>query len=752
MDPVFTFLFKYRPAAFARGDFGFAPPGPWWLALLAAVAAVVVALLFYLRSPRLRPRDRVILASLRLAALAVLVVCLAGPVLLVATAVPRRNVIAVVVDASRSMGIEDADLRPRLAAALAELGTSGGTHRALADRFQVRAFSFADELAPLADSLAPRGRATDLAMALDGVHDRLAGQALAGVVLATDGADGSGRLEESIRRYRDAGIPVHVLAMGDETLTRDVAVDVPGLPTRALTGGSLVADVRVSARGYRGRPAVLTVEDEGAIVARAEVTLPEDGATTVVPVRFTLANNGPRRIRVRVAPLDGEAVRENNSRENLVIVDRGPRRVLYFEGEPRFEIKFLRRAIAADSQLRVVTLLRTADQRFLRLDVADSTELSGGFPTRREDLFGYDAILLGSAEAAFFTRDQLTMLAEFVRVRGGGLLALGGRHAFEVGGFAATPLADALPIQLPAVVDSAFHREVRVARTTEGRRHPVLRLLPDESANDTRWDSLPPLTLLHPIRSVKPGATALLTGEAEGGPYVVLASQRYGRGLSAAFTIHDSWLWQMDAALPADDQTHETLWRQLLRWLTSDAHGPVRVLVEAATPAAGKPVTITAEVADSAWQALSGGDVIATVTRPDGEEVPLALPWVAGEDGRYRASYTPAADGVYGIVVDVQHNERRLGSARTWLSVGDPAAEFAQPGRQTALLRRLAEETGGRFYTTATIAGLPEDVRYTTAGAITRERLDLWDMPILLIALLALLGAEWSYRRARGLA
>ena len=600
MDPLFTFLFKYRPAAFARGDFGFAPPGPWWLALLAALAAVVIALAFYLRSPRLRTRDRIVLASLRLAALAVLVVCLAGPVLLVATAVPQRNVLAILVDASRSMGITDVGRRSRLDAALAELGSSGATSQALAGRFQVRAFSFADDLAPLADSLAPGGRGTDLSLALDGAHDRLAGQALAGVVLATDGGDGSGRLEASLRRYRDAGIPVHVLALGDETLARDVAVDVPGLPSRALVGGSLVAEVRVTAQGFPGRAAVLTIEDEGGIVARTAVNLPQDGATAVVPVRFTLGEAGPRRVRVRVAPLDGEAVRENNTSEHLVIVERGPRRVLYFEGEPRFEMKFLRRAIAADSQLRVVTLLRTADQRFLRLDVADSSELSGGFPTRREDLFRYDAIVLGSAEAAFFTRDQLNMLADFVRVRGGGLLALGGRRAFEVGGFDATPLADALPIQLPGRVDSTFHREVKVARSTEGRRHPVLRLRPDEAENDRRWDSLPALTLLHPVRDVKPGATALLTGEAEGGPYVVLASQHYGRGLSAAFTIHDSWLWQMDASLPVGDLTHETLWRQLLRWITSDAHGPIRLLVEATSPAAGKPVTLTAEVGDSA--------------------------------------------------------------------------------------------------------------------------------------------------------
>ena len=67
--------------------------------------------------------------------------------------------------------------------------------------------------------------------------------------------------------------------------------------------------------------------------------------------------------------------------------------MLYVEGEPRPEFAFIRRAIAADSGVQLVGLLRSAEGKFLRLGVRDSLELLTGFPTTREELFGYRALI-----------------------------------------------------------------------------------------------------------------------------------------------------------------------------------------------------------------------------------------------------------------------------------------------------------------------------------------------------------------------
>ena len=147
-----------------------------------------------------------------------------------------------------------------------------------------------------------------------------------------------------------------------------------------------------------------------------------DDAATVEQLRGEL-----RQARHLYAAAQGEIVTENNEFRSVLRVRSGPERILYLEGEPRPEFAFLRRAVAGDSALSLVAMLRSAKGKFLRLGVRDSMELVGGFPTRREDLFRYRALVLGSIEASFFTGDQLRMLADFVSRRGGGLVALGGR-------------------------------------------------------------------------------------------------------------------------------------------------------------------------------------------------------------------------------------------------------------------------------------------------------------------------------------
>ena len=149
-------------------------------------------------------------------------------------------------------------------------------------------------------------------------------------------------------------------------------------------------------------------------------------------------------------------------------------KVLYFEGEPRWEVKFVRRAVSDDENLQVVVLQRTAESKFLRLDVDDAEELAAGFPKTREELFRYRALILGSVEASFFTHDQLNLIADFVSQRGGGLLLLGGRNSFREGGYEGTPVAEALPVFLDDELSDGrpFFSELFVSPTRTNRPDP----------------------------------------------------------------------------------------------------------------------------------------------------------------------------------------------------------------------------------------------------------------------------------------
>ncbi|MDH3496552.1 MAG: FixH family protein [Gemmatimonadota bacterium] len=758
-ERLFELLFKYRPVVFARGDLVFASPWPLIVVLALGALALAIGVTAYRRTgAAMSARERGGLLGLRIGAVAVLVFCLTGPALRVTTVVPQQNFLGILVDDSRSMRVADGDGRTRGALATEMLAPAGPLMRALGERFKLRVFGFSETLgrADSVGALTFDGRRTDLTEALAAARRDLATVPLAGLVLVTDGADNAaGVLAEPLLALAADGVPVHVVGVGRETLTPDVELSRIGAPATVLEGTAVAVELAVRAAGYEGRRVPLQVEDEGRILARTEIRLPASGEPSTVRAHFVATEAGPRRVRFSIPLQDGELIAENNAVEALITVKRRTERILYFEGEPRFELKFLRRAVAEDKGVAVVTLLRTAEDKFLRLGVEDANELAAGFPRTRAELFRYRGLILGSVEASFFTHDQLQMLAEFVSVRGGGLLALGGRHAFAEGGWTETPLADVLPVMLERTAradTTPFFTEVTVELTPAGRDHPTLQVRSGAEASAARWDSLPALSTLNPVREVKAGASALLLGRGDGGPYVVLATQRYGRGRSVALPVQDSWIWQMHADIPPEDETHEAFWRQLLRHLLSDVPDPLDAAVSVDRVEPGRPLTLSAEVADSGYVRLNGADVQATVVDPAGGEHAVPLRWTVRHDGEYEATYEPSLAGRYEVRVTASQGGQSLGQATTYFEAGDVGAEFFGAGRQTGTLRRIAEETGGRYYTPANLRTLPEDVSFTESGATVVEHRDLWDMPVLLLTLVGLLSAEWIWRRHKGLA
>ncbi|HUH11697.1 MAG TPA: FixH family protein, partial [Longimicrobiales bacterium] len=478
---------------------------------------------------------------------------------------------------------------------------------------------------------------------------------------------------------------------------------------------------------------------------------PSDGEPLTVRAHFTAEDAGPHTFRFRIPPQEGEAVPENNHKDALVEVRDRREKVLYLEGEPRFEVKFLRRAVADDENLQLVVLQRTAEGKFLRLDVDSGDELAAGFPTTREELFQYSGLILGSVEASFFTGDQLRMIAEFAGERGGGLLALGGRRALAEGGYAGTPVADALPVRLNAQPSPETFAELEVRPTPAGALHAAVRLEEDEDASAARWAALPAVSTVNRVGALKPGATALLAGRGRGIEQPVLAFQRYGRGKALALPVQDSWIWQMHADVPLGDDSHETFWRQLLRWLVDGVPDPVSGALGSDRIEPGEALIVTATVDDAAHLAVNDARVTATVVAPSGAESEAALEWTVEKDGEYRARVPALEAGTYQVRVAAERDGTPLGGDTVYARAEPSDAEYFDAALRRPLLERIADETGGRFYTLEDVDRLPFDTDYTAAGLTVQDELELWDMPILFLLLVGMLGAEWAYRRKRGL-
>lgn len=759
MDAVLAFLFKYPARVWERGDLVWSPVLPPWVVGALAVGAAVVAGASYARVRGLRPLDRGTLLAVRAATLLLLVALLLRPTLVVASAVPQRNLLAILLDDSRSMRIADTRDTTRAAAVERAFADSSALVRALGERFALRFYRFAADVRPAsgASGLRATGTRTDVATALAGVREELAGAPLAGVILVSDGADNGGRdLDPALLGLRTRRVPVHTVGVGLERFPRDVAIERIAVPSRPLAGAHLLVDVTLRLRGVGGERLVLAAESDGRVVATDTITLPRNEEIARTRLRLPELAPGTHRVTVRAAALARETVTENNEAHALVQVRAGPDRILYLEGEPRPEIAFLRRAVATDSALQLVTLLRSAEKKYLRLGVRDSLELAGGFPTNRAELFAFRGLILGSIEASFFTPDQLRMIGDFVSQRGGGLLALGGRSTLAEGGYRGTPVAEVLPVALdraPLTAEGPA-TELHLRPTVAGREQAALQLAATDAASARKWDSLPPLTVVNALGSLRPGATAWLTGRREGETEdrPVLATQRFGRGTATLFGVQDTWLWRMHARIAVEDRTHETLWRQLARALTEEAPDRVEVAAVPMRVAPGEPVTLRARVADDRYLDVNDAEVTARVTAPSGREVTVPLEWALAEDGVYVGRYIAEEAGVYAITADARRGRDTTRAAPGALLADDHGADVEQAELRTPLLRRIAQQTGGRYYPLADVERLADDVQYTESGVTVREARDLWDMPVVFLVLAGLLATEWGLRRARGLA
>lgn len=753
---IFEFLFKYRLLLYQKGSIAFHPWWPWHVTLLLAGCALAGSYLLYRGTTGTLGRSwRLLLAGLRAGFLLTLLLIFLQPVLVLHSVIPQKSFVAVVYDVSRSMEIRDQPGgRSRLESAKDLLAPSGRLVDAMEKKFRLRYFRFSngsERVAGYAD--VPRhGNRTDLARGLEEVTGELSGAPVSGIVLVTDGADnGSADLGEAAARLRARNIPVYPIGIGAPAFRQDAEVLRIAAPRKVLKDSWIEANVSVRSNGYAGRRAKLVARERDRILQSQEITLGSDGEVRNQRIYFTGDSSGAKLFTVSVEPLPDDLVAENNSQTVLIEVADEQLPILYVEGEPRWTFGFLRRAALEDKNLHLVSLLRQADGKFLRQGVDSPAMLERGFPSDRAELFRYKGLILGSVEASFFTFDQLRMISDFVSRRGGGFLMLGGRHSFGEGGYLNTPLEDLLPVRLGT--GEIREEEWKVHLTAYGADHPVTRLLLDDRANHKRWETAPALAGLNPTGGAKPGAVALVqcarAGTSGPGP-VLLAFQRFGRGKSMALMTDSTWRWRM--GMDHQDNFHELFWKQMLRWLASDVSDTVTVSPEKLSYAPEEAVVLQAEVNDPDFLRVNTARVSVTVKAPSGEVTTLPMNWDAGREGRYSTVFKPREEGLHEVSAEAFQGSRSLGSSKGFFRVADSSEEFHNATLNSSLLRKLAQDTGGRYYSPEATSTLSDDISYVDHGTTRIEEKELWDMPFLFFVLIATAGAEWALRKRKGLA
>jgi uncharacterized membrane protein len=750
---MFEFLFKYPSTVFSKGDLVLLGWLPVWV-LAVAMLAGSAALGWFVWRRRLATGSVMRSATvwlLQTAFLALLLLMLWQPALSVATLKPQQNIVAVLVDDSKSMAIEDNGSSRRDQAVRT---LDSGLLDSLRQRFQVRVYRLGDAVTRIekTEQLNASAPATRIGEALRQVASESASLPVGAIVLLSDGAENAGGIDlETIAAVRQHRIPVHAIGYGLEQLPQDIEVTDLQVPGKTLADSRVLAQVTLRQRGYAGQRVRVSLKDSGKVLTSQEVTLKGDGAEQIESIMFNAGSAGARNVEASVDVQKGEVNANNNRQTRVMDVDGAKPRILYIEGEPRWEFKFIRRAIEEDNSLRLVTILRTTQNKIYRQGIDTPEELAQGFPSKSEDLFGFQGLIIGSVEANWLTEAQQTMIKDFADRRGGGVLFLAGRFALSDGGYAQPPFNDLLPVDLPSSKNTYHAQSAATPElTSSGRDSLITRLEDNPEANVARWKKLPYLMNWQEVGSPKRGALVLLEASPAGSTRKVpmLITQNYGRGRTAVFATSGSWRWQMQ--LPVEDRTHEVFWQQLLRWTIAGSPGRVVVSTPKTLLADESRLKLRAEVRDKSYIPAGDADVRAHIMGPEGLSTDVTLRPDPQERGTFLADWEAPKPGSYLAEVVARRGEEELGREVLTFRREDGIAENFRTEQNRELLEKLASQTGGRYYRPNESGKLASEIEYSESGISVRETRDLWNMPIFFFAALILRGSEWLLRRKWG--
>ena len=302
---------------------------------------------------------------------------------------------------------------------------------------------------------------------------------------------------------------------------------------------------------------------------------------------------------------------------------------------------------------------------------------------------------------------------------------------------------------------NSFAAVYKPVLTGAGQTHPITRLQDDRGANQKAWNELPPISVSEVLANVKPGASVLLEArrvEGAGSQSApLLVQQRYGRGQTLALTASDTWRWRM--RMDSKNNAHETFWRQMLRYVVSATPQQIEIGSERDVYAMDDTVNIVADIRDKRYNPVSDAHATARVTKPSGAivDVPLTFTTLnsvntyagqfkADELGEHRIELTGTSTGLGTL------------NAKSSVLVSDLNREYYSAAQNSDLLKRIAAETGGKYYTPAQAQSLLDDLVYRQTPYSERVTKDLWDMPFNFLVIIGLLSAEWFLRKREGLA
>ncbi|MSU76519.1 MAG: VWA domain-containing protein [Gemmataceae bacterium] len=664
--------------------------------------------------------------------------------------------------------------------------------------------------------LEPVGNESRLGVGVRQVIDHYRGSSLSSVIMFTDGVTTRDETLAQIAPYaRDKGVSLWFVGVGDQQQRRDLKLHDLEVEDPIYVGDRAVFKIRLTGEGYKDStvPIIMRVKDKsGKFIEldRKMVRIDPNGITKKETFTDQPKEKGTRRYQFEVEqpkllpnekPISPDKLRITR---DIEVIDTKLIKVLYVEGQPRFEFRYLKYLLEREAPdekqkkkaFELSVLLLDADVNWAGKDNnqgVDKTAITN-FPPTLDELNKYDVLILGDCDPNHKKlQNRLKDVVHFVRGEnekgvkaskpGGGLLFMAG-SGHNPHRYGKTPLADVMPIE--PTRDNPPEDRTRVDRfrpelTPAGRVHPLIQFSPDAVDNVRTFNSLTPLFWHSTGYRIKPLASVLAVHPTENAEakmplqdlrHPLIVEHFPGTGRCMFFGFDETWRWR----LRDDESKYNTFWIQTMRYLSRGRTSHTKLTLNQQTPyRVGDEIKITVTFPDSTPGANTGGpkiddktEVKLTVTylpphakendkdKKETEVHQLQLTKIPNSHGTYEGKWTRTREGKY--IFRLTHPDVS-GSQPDKEKPSATAVVLLPPGELDNLrlnyqdMIAASESTNGGFYTLANANKLLEEIPPGEGNPVSAQVPPtlIWNQWWMFVIFLGLITSEWILRKLKHL-
>lgn len=762
-------------------------PG-WVIFLFLALTSVLWFWSYREKLPLLKTKLKVLLFLLRISAVLLILFCLFKPVVIEKKESKGLHHVAVLLDDSMSMSINDIEGKTPRVEWVRDFLSKKEFFKQFEGKCVLDVFSFAKEVTRLGEvdlvfnkeseeeqhldkkseaekmfanmfkklkSLGAAAEETDIAFAAARMKEQLKEAKISAVVIFSDGNDNS--YTDTVSMLARLGIPFYTIGLGEVIVEKEEIVDVDVVEVRAnryaIKNRVSIITSKISVQGLADEAVYVFLKKDDEVLRTEMIKLEEGKDLYDVEMEYIPKETGENRFRIETSPVEGEENKDNNSKKFFMKVLESENRVLYIEGALRWEYKFLKRILEANDKIELSTVLLTGIKK-----IKSSGSKVNKFPASKEELYKYDALILGSVGKSYFTDKQLKNIYDFVSERGGALITLGGDKSYGLGGYNDSEIEKLIPLHIGGKGDGQYLENFKIKITEEGKKHPVFWLGKDMSKNLRTWADMPELEGVNKVKGVKPGAVIIARyREGKGDDYPAIVAQRFGKGKVLALLIDTTWKWDFKPwAQDSKETVYMRFWNQVVRWaITKEESASLKdlkpLLVQADKDFAevNEMISFRARILSENLLLDDTASVMGEIKTPAGKTILLKFDRSSEEKGIYLSSFVPQEEGEFSMEVFTKDDALKEKADRIVFTAVEIGKELKETELNERFLKRIAAITGGKYfhYKSLEVNSLADFVEWEELKTTEIKEKELWSNIFVFLIFIALIVTEWIIRR-----